>query len=445
MNLLIANGRVVDPSQNLDRAADVLIEDGVVAKIGPGLKAGKGVATIDAAGTVVLPGHLAHHTHLPQPGQEPKETIRTGTEAAVAGGYTSVCAMANTTPPNDERPVTEMIVAEAQRNGVCRVYPIGAVSKGLAGAELAEMADLRGAGCVAFSDDGKPVTNSKLMRAALDYARMLGVPVVAHEEDACLAEGAVMHEGYFSTLLGMKGAPAAGEEILTSRDIHLVELTGGRLHVAHVSTVGAIEAVRRAKARGLAVTCEVTPHHLSLTDEVVQSFSTDLKMNPPLRSEEHRRALIEAIKDGTIDAIATDHAPHHPDEKRVEFDLAPFGVIGLETAFAVCHDVLVRSKVIKLGQLVDLMSTRPARIFNLPGGTLKPGSAGDVAVIDLDGATEFASFRSRSHNSPWRGRTLATRVIATVVGGIARFDVRVPAGTEGKSRPQAGKARAARR
>ena len=445
MNLLIANGRVVDPSQNLDRAADVLIEDGVVAKIGPGLKAGKGVATIDAAGCVVVTGLGALHTHLREPGQEHKETIRTGTEAAVAGGYTSVCAMANTTPPNDERPVTEMIVAEAQRNGVCRVYPIGAVSKGLAGAELAEMADLRGAGCVAFSDDGKPVTNSKLMRAALDYARMLGVPVVAHEEDACLAEGAVMHEGYFSTLLGMKGAPAAGEEILTSRDIHLVELTGGRLHVAHVSTVGAIEAVRRAKARGLAVTCEVTPHHLSLTDEVVQSFSTDLKMNPPLRSEEHRRALIEAIKDGTIDAIATDHAPHHPDEKRVEFDLAPFGVIGLETAFAVCHDVLVRSKVIKLGQLVDLMSTRPARIFNLPGGTLKPGSAGDVAVIDLDGATEFASFRSRSHNSPWRGRTLATRVIATVVGGIARFDVRVPAGTEGKSRPQAGKARAARR
>jgi len=445
MNVLIANGRVVDPSQNIDRASDVLVEDGVVAKIGPGLKAGKGVVTIDATGCIVVPGLVDLHTHLREPGQEHKETIRTGTQSAVAGGYTSVCAMANTAPPNDERSVTEMVVAEAQRNGVCRVYPIGAVSKGLAGTELAEMADLRGAGCVAFSDDGKPVTNSKLMRAALDYARMLGVPVIAHEEDVHLAEGAVMHEGYFSTLLGMKGVPAAGEEILTSRDIHLVELTGGRLHVAHLSTTGAIEAVRRAKARGLGVSCEVTPHHLALTDESVQSFSTNLKMNPPLRSENHRLALIEAIKDGTIDAIATDHAPHHPDEKRVEFDLAPFGIIGLETAFAVCHEVLVKSKAIKLAQLVDLMSCRPAKLFNLPGGTLKPGSPGDVAVIDLDGETEFASFRSRSMNSPWRGRTLGTRVVATVVGGVVRHDARAAA-TEGeKARPRTAKARAARR
>lgn len=443
MNVLIANGRVVDPSQNIDRAADVLVEDGVVAKIGQGLKAAKGTAVVDASGCIVVPGLVDLHTHLREPGQEHKETIRTGTTAAVAGGYTSVCAMANTTPPNDERPVTEMIVAEAQRNGVCRVYPIGAVSKGLAGAELSEMADLRGAGCVAFSDDGKPVTNSKLMRAALDYARMLGVPVVAHEEDCHLAEGAVMHEGYYSTLLGMKGVPAAGEEILTSRDIHLVELTGGRLHVAHLSTAGAIEAVRRAKSRGLAVTCEVTPHHLALTDEALQSFSTDLKMNPPLRSENHRQALLEAIKDGTIDAIATDHAPHHPDEKRVEFDLAPFGIIGLETAFAVCYDVLVKSKAIKVAQLVDLMSCRPARIFNLPGGTLKPGSPGDVAVIDLDGRTEFGSFRSRSMNSPWRGRALPTRVVATVVGGAVRYESR--AASEAPAPAKGGKARAPRR
>jgi dihydroorotase len=255
-----------------------------------------------------------------------------------------------------------------------------------------------------------------------------------------------MHEGYYSTLLGLKGAPAAGEEILTSRDIHLVELTGGRLHVAHLSTLGAIEAVRRAKARGLAVTCEVTPHHIALTDEAVQSFSTDVKMNPPLRSEDHRRALVDALRDGTIDAIATDHAPHHPDEKRVEFDLAPFGVIGLETAFAVCYETLVKSKAIKLAQLVDLMSTRPARTFNLPGGTLKPGSAGDVAVIDLEGSTEYASFRSRSQNSPWRGRTLPTRVAATVVGGAVRYEDRGSAAAlVGKARAAAAKGRGVRR
>src|SRR6185295_13652881 len=274
----------------------------------------------------------------------------TGTRAAVAGGFTAVCAMANTVPPNDERAVTEMIIAEARRNGACRVYPIGAVSKGLKGEELAELADLHTAGCVAVSDDGKPVYNAQLMRRALEYCSMLGMPVIAHEEDANLNEGGVMHEGYYSTLLGMRGIPAASEETLVARDVILARLTNAHVHIAHLSTAGAVDAVRRARKEGVKVTCEVTPHHIALGDAAVQSFSTNLKMNPPLRAEAHREAIVAGIADGTVDAIATDHAPHHFDEKNVEFDLAPFGVIGLETAFSVCHERLVRKKVIGLSR-----------------------------------------------------------------------------------------------
>src|SRR5437763_4645204 len=344
MNLLIANGRLVDPSQQLDAKLDVLIEDGLIARIDKKIKAN--VQTIDADGLVVMPGLIDLHCHLREPGQEHKETIATGTRAAVAGGFTAVCAMANTLPQNDERAVTEMIIAEAARNGSCRVFPIGAVSKGLKGEALAELADLRTAGCVAVSDDGKPVYNAQLMRRALEYCSMLGIRLVAHEEDANLNEGGVMHEGYYSTLLGMAGIPAASEETLVARDVILAALTKSHVHIAHASTAGAIDAVRRARAAGVRVTCEVTPHHIALGDDAVQSFSTNLKMNPPLRSTEHREALLEAIADGTIDAIATDHAPHHFDEKNVEFDLAPNGVIGLETAFGVCYDRLVREKVI---------------------------------------------------------------------------------------------------
>src|SRR5437773_3831321 len=371
MNLLIANGRVVDPSQELDAKLDVLIEDGVVTKIDKRIK--NDVETIDADGLVVMPGLIDLHCHRREPGQEHKETIAAGTRAAVAGGYTAVCAMANTLPPNDERAVTEMIIAEAARNGSCRVYPIGAVSKGLKGEELAELADLRAAGCVGVSDDGKPVYNAQLMRRALEYCTMLGIPVIAHEEDAHLNEGGVMHEGYYSTLLGMAGIPAASEETLVARDIILARATSAHLHIAHLSTAGAVDAVRNARAAGVRVTCEVTPHHIALGDDAVQSFSTNLKMNPPLRSKEHRQAVLEGIADGTIDAIATDHAPHHFDEKNVEFDLAPFGVIGLETAFAVCHERLVRKKVIDLTRLVDLMTCGPARTFRLPGGALAAG------------------------------------------------------------------------
>jgi dihydroorotase len=424
MNLLITGARVLDPSQELDATLDILIENGSIARVDKKIKAAN-VETIDASGLVATPGFIDLHTHLREPGQEHKETIATGTRAAVTGGYTAVCAMANTVPPNDERAVTEMMRAEAARNGWCRVYPIGAVSKGLKGEELAELADLHTAGCVAVSDDGKPVWNAQLMRRALEYCSMLGMPLIAHEEDANLVEGGVMHEGYYSTLLGMRGMPAASEETLVARDVILARLTNAHVHIAHLSTAGAVDIVRRARAEGVKVTCEVTPHHIALGDDAVQSFSTNLKMNPPLRSEAHRQALIEGIADGTIDAIATDHAPHHFDEKNVEFDLAPFGVTGLETAFAVCYDRLVREKVIGLSRLIELLSTGPARVFNLPGGTLRKGSLGDVTLLDLEARYQVTKdFQSKAANSPFVGETLQGRAVATIVGGVLKHDIR---------------------
>lgn len=424
MNLLIENGRILDPSQDLDERMDLLIEDGMVAAGGQKLTSSQSIERLDASECVVTPGFIDLHSHLREPGQEHKETIESGTSAAVAGGYTAVCAMANTHPPNDERAVTEMIIAEARRRGRCRVYPVGAVSKRLAGEELAELADLRAAGCVAVSDDGNPIRNSMLMRRALEYTTMLGIPVIAHEEDPFLSEEAVMHEGYISTVLGLRGAAAAAEEVMTARDVLLAQLTGGHLHIAHISTRGSIEAVRRAKDAGLRVSCEVTPHHLALTDEAVRSFSTNFKMNPPLRSQQHREALLEAVADGTIDAIATDHAPHHVDEKNVEFDLAPFGVIGLETAFAVVHDRLVTTNIIPLRRLIELLSCRPAEIFNLPGGTLREGAPGDLTIFDPRAIYEPRRFVSKASNSPFVGERLQGRVLATVVGGKIRFQTR---------------------
>jgi len=426
MNLLITGGRVVDPSQRLDAKADVLITDDTIGEVGKKLKSP--AETIDASGLVIVPGFIDLHTHLREPGQEHKETIATGTRAAVAGGYTAVRAMANTIPPNDERAVTGMIIAEAARNGACRVYPIGAVSKGLKGEELAELADLRSAGCVAVSDDGKPVTNPQLMRRALEYGAMLRMPIVAHEEDPHLTDGGVMHEGFYSTLLGLTGIPAASEETMVARDVILAQMTRAHLHIAHLSTSGAVETIRAARKAGVHVTCEVAPHHIALTDETVQSFSTNSKMNPPLRSDDHRRAVIEAIADGTVDAIATDHAPHHFDEKNVEFDLAPFGVIGLETAFSICYERLVRKKIIDLPRLIDLMSCAPARIFNLPGGTLRAGSPADITLLDLDTRFQVTNtFRSKASNSPFIGETLQGRALATIVGGNVQYDLRVPA------------------
>jgi dihydroorotase len=422
MNLLITNGRVIDPSREMDERADVWIRDGLVAGVGRKLKTPVSIDKIDADGLVVTPGFIDLHTHLREPGQEHKETIASGTAAAVAGGYSAVCAMANTIPPNDERAVTEMVVAEAARHGHCRVYPIGAVSRGLKGEALAELADLRTAGCVGASDDGKPVADAQLMRRALEYCRMLGIPLIAHEEDHNLNECGVMHEGYYSTLLGLAGIPAASEETMVARDVILAQLTGAHLHIAHLSTAGAVSAVRAARAAGVRVTCEVTPHHVALADDALQSFSTNLKMNPPLRSRDHVEAVIEGIVDSTVDAIATDHAPHHFDEKNVEFDLAPFGVIGLETAFAVCNERLVRTGRIGLPRLIDLMSCGPARIFSLPGGTLAEGAAGDVTLLDPDASFEVTNtFRSKAENSPFIGETVHGRVMRTIVGGIVKY------------------------
>jgi dihydroorotase len=419
--LLIRGGRVVDPSQGLDDDADVLLEEGQVARIAAGIKAAKGVAVLDASRMVVVPGLIDIHVHLREPGQEWKETVRTGTMAAAAGGFTAVACMANTEPVNDGRSVTEHILAEAARHGHARVYPIGAVSKGLRGEELAEIGEMVAAGVVAVSDDGRPVASAELMRRALLYVQHFGVPVIQHAQDLDLSAAGVMHEGSWSTRLGLPGMPGAAEDVMVARDLRLLAETGGRYHVAHLSTARSLEMVRQAKRDGLAVTCEVTPHHLVLTDrEVADSgFSTHLKMNPPLRSEADRQALLAGIADGTIDAIASDHAPHHPDEKDVEFSLAPFGVIGLETTLPVCYDRLVRPGIITLSRLVELLSTGPARVLGLPGGSLAPGRVADVTLFHPDRQVRIqaAAFRSQGRNTPFEGWKLRGRPAGTVVGG----------------------------
>jgi dihydroorotase len=419
--LLVAGGRLVDPSQGLDGRFDLLLEDGEVARVEERLEAPAGAETLDASGLVVTPGFIDIHVHLREPGQEYKETVESGTAAAAAGGFTAVACMANTDPVNDNRSVTELILSEARRCSTARVYPIGAVSKGLAGEELAEYGDMARAGIVAVSDDGKPVQSAELMRRALLYAQHYGLPVIQHAEDLHLAAGGVMHEGEWSTRLGLPGLPGAAEDVMVARDLLLLEETGGRYHVAHLSTARTLELVRRAKERGLGVTCEVTPHHLLLTDEEVwkSQFSTDTKMKPPLRAEADRQALLAGIADGTVDAIASDHAPHHADEKDVEFSLAPFGIVGLETTVALCLDRLVRPGLIALARLVELLSTGPARVFGLPGGTLKPGSPADLTLLDLERRVKVdaAAFRSKSRNTPFGGWELTGAPAGTILGG----------------------------
>jgi dihydroorotase len=424
--LLIHGGRVVDPSQDLDATADVLIEDGVVAKVGEGLDR-SGLdddQLLDAAGKVVVPGLIDMHVHLREPGQEYKETVKTGTLAAAAGGFTAVACMANTVPVHDNRSITEHIREEARRWGFARVYPIGAVSKGMKGQELAEMGDMVEAGAVAFSDDGLPVANAELMRRALQYARHYDVPIIQHAEDLDLTGPGVMHEGEWSTRLGLPGIPGSSEDVIIARDLILAEDAGGRYHVAHLSTgrgLRLVEEARRYMPEDAIVTCEVTPHHLLLTDKEVATmgFSTHCKMKPPLRSEADREALVNGLARGAVDVIASDHAPHHADEKDVEFSNAPFGIVGLETTVPLCLDRLVKPGLVSLMRLIEVLSTAPARVLGVDGGTLREGGPGDVTLLDLDHEVTVRpkEFRSKGRNTPFGEWVLVGAAVGTVVGG----------------------------
>ena len=421
MKLLIANGHLIDPAAPENTGMSVLIEDGrVAAWLKPNENAPDDCEVFDAAGLLVAPGFIDMHVHLREPGQEHKETIASGCAAAVAGGWTSVCPMPNTTPVNDNAAITRYMIEQAERAESANVFPIGAITKSSDGSELAEMGEMKAAGAVAVSDDGRPVPNSGIMRRAMQYAKDFDLPVVDHCEDKSLSSGGVMHEGRISLLLGLKGMPALAEEIDVVRDIILAKETGAHIHIAHVSTKGAIEAVRRAKNEGINVTCEVTPHHFTLTDKAVEGYDTNTKMAPPLRSEEHREAIIEGLRDGTIDAIATDHAPHHQDEKALEYDRAPFGITGLETAIGLAFNELIHKGVIGLERLVQLCSTNPAKIFRLKErGSLKPGSCADVTVIDpeLRWTYRNSESRSKSRNTPFDGWEFTGRAVATFVGG----------------------------
>ena len=419
--LVVRGGRVIDPSQELDRSADLLIEDGVVSGVGDSLDVPKGAEELDATGLVVCPGLIDIHVHLREPGQEYKETVRTGTMAAAAGGFTAVACMANTSPVTDNASVTELILRQAERAGFARVYPVGTVSKGMAGEELAEVGEMVRSGAVAISDDGKPVAHPELLRRALLYAQHFGIPVLQHAEDLKLTGDGVMHEGEWSTRLGLPGIPASAEDTLIARDLMLAGDTNGRYHLQHMSTARSVDLVREARARGVRVTCEVSPHHLFLTDQGVadSGFSTDFKMKPPLRAESDRQALVEGLLDGTIDCIASDHAPHHPDEKDVEFSVAPFGILGLETTLSLCLDRLVHAGLLELPRLVELLSTAPAKVLGVPGGTLAEGAPGDVTLFDPDAevTVDKTRFRSKSRNTPFHGWKLRGKAVATVVAG----------------------------
>jgi len=421
VSLLIRHGRVIDPANGVDAVQDVLIADGKIERVGKNVTAPPGAEVLDATGKVVCPGFIDIHVHLREPGHEYKETVATGTRAAAAGGFTAVACMANTHPVNDNGAVTDYILAKAKVEGVVRVHPIGAVTKNLNGEELAELAELAEAGCVAFSDDGRCVMNADLYRRAMEYTLPFGVPVVSHAEDTYLSRGFTMNEGVVSTEIGLPGAPAAAEDVMVARDILLAELTGAHVHIAHLSTAGAVRLVRDGKARGVRVTAEVTPHHLVLTEEAVRGYDPNTKMAPPLRTKRDVEALVEALADGTIDCVATDHAPHALAEKEGEFDHAAFGVVGLETAVAVLLDRLVKPGLLPLPTLVSRLSRDPARLLNLPGGSLAPGAPADVTILDLERKTTVdpAKFRSKSRNTPFAGWMLTGAPWLTIVGGKA--------------------------
>jgi dihydroorotase len=426
MKKLLKGGRVVDPANGIDGVHDVLIDGDRIAACGRDLPV-DGAAVVEIpAGLVVCPGFIDMHVHLREPGQEHKETVATGTASAVAGGFTAVACMPNTTPVNDNANVTAYILTKATEANLARVYPIGAVSRGSRGELLADIAELRQAGCVAITDDGHPVATALLLRRAMEYAGMFGMPVIEHCEDSSLKGDAVAHEGYQAATLGLRGMPGACEALGAERGILLSELTGAHFHVAHMSARASLRAVRKGKEHGVRVTCEVAPHHFTLTDEALASpvpYDTNTKMNPPLREAADRDAMLAGIADGTVDAVATDHAPHHYDEKNVEFDRAPFGIVGLESAVPLSLDRLVHAGLIRLPRLVELLSVNPARILRVAGGTLSPGAPADLTILapDLTVRVDAAAMRSRSKNTPFGGWELRGGVAATIVGGRTLF------------------------
>ena len=427
MTILIKDGHVIDPGR-WNGPADVLIENGTIAAVSPGLSAPKTATLVQAKGQLVLPGFIDLHVHFREPGFEYKETVQTGTASAVAGGFTSVCCMPNTNPVNDNQSITELILDRAKSAGNAHVFPIGAITKGSEGKELAEIGDLRRAGCVAISDDGRPVMNSLVMRRAMEYARAFDIPVVDHCEDLHLSEGGCMNEGLVSTELGLPGIPAAAEDVMVARNISLAELTGARLHLAHISTAGSVRLVREAKSRGLHVTAEACPHHFTLTEEVARGYNTHAKMNPPLRTWQDVQAIKEGLRDGTIDVIATDHAPHAAQEKQLEFTEAPFGIVGLETALPLTFG-LVDEGVLSLEAAVSKLTSQPAKAFGLSKGTLAVGADADVVLVDPQAQWEIdpSRFRSRSRNTPFAGWKVKGQVTTTIVNGRLVFEL-IPAG-----------------
>jgi dihydroorotase len=422
MKRLLRGGRVVDPANGIDGTFDVFIDGDRIAAVGKDLPVGDAAVVDVPTGLIVCPGFIDMHVHLREPGQEHKETVATGVAAAVAGGFTAVACMPNTSPVNDNANVTAFILARAAEAALARVYPIGAVSKGSKGSLLADIGELKQAGCVAITDDGHPVATALLLRRALEYAAMFDLPVIEHCEDPSLKGDGVAHEGYYASTLGLRGMPGACEALGVERGVLLAELTGSAFHVAHMSARASLRAVRKAKEAGIRVTCEVAPHHFTLTDEALSTpvpYDTNTKMNPPLREAADRDAMLAGLADGSVDAIATDHAPHHYDEKQVEFDRAPFGIIGLETAVSLALDRLVHGGVISFSRLVELLSVNPAKILRVPGGALTPGTPADVTIVapDLPVRVDVTAMRSRSKNSPFDGWPLRGGVAATIVGG----------------------------
>ena len=418
MALLLKNGRVIDPVAGIDEVADIIIRDGVIVEIGKDLSIPKG-ETLDISEKVVLPGLVDVHTHLREPGREDKETVASGTAAAAHGGFTAVCAMPNTSPICDTGSKVRFLVERAAEEGVVRVYPIGAVTRGQEGAALAEIADMMAEGAVAFSDDGHGIQDAGLTRIAMDYLKAFDAPLISHCEDESLVGHGVVNEGVISTRLGMPGWPAAAEEVMVARDIRLAELTGCRLHLAHLSTAGSVALVREAKSRGLRITCEVTPHHLFLDEDVLIGYDTNLKMNPPLRSAQDREALVGGLLDGTVHCIATDHAPHAAHEKELEFELAPFGTTGLETALSLVNTHLVATEKLTWADVAQLMCHGPRAALGLPGVSLQAGSVADITIVDPEARVEVTKdwFMSKSRNSAFLGNKLLGKASEVLVGG----------------------------